>query len=256
MLAFSLGQGYTSISANNEVVKDNYVSLVNEDSVNYDFRMQKFNEFKNIFPDEMKILENIVSMNKYNRTYKSENKLLEEAKGMGPMIEAQKTIGDELYQLTIYPNGVFIQSGVYGGDLEDFTENSIESHADTGITGGSTQSGSGYSNGYNRIAYCNFYSNSAMNITQGHTIQATISYSLVKGGYDSLTSHKLGPNLMGTTGAYTYATKNRENSSGSAYVKYRFNGRTSWNSSSSAYNKFEFRITVGNDQVTVQEILL
>lgn len=255
-LAIATGQGYTSVSANNSITQDSYVSAIEENDTNYDFREQKFNEFKDIFPDEMEILENVVSMNKYNLARKSENTLIEEAKEMGPMIEAQKTIGDELYKLTIYPNGVFIQSGIYGGEVEEITENSVESRATTGITGGTTQSGTGYSNGYDRIAYCNFYSNSLMNTTQGHTIQATISYSIVKGAYDSLTAYKLGPSLMGTTNAYTYATKSKENASGGAYVKYRFNGRTSWSSTGSIYNTFEFRITVGNDQVMVEEILL
>ena len=248
MVFSNLGQVFA------DTVKDNISTESKED---IDFRAKKHKEFEEIFKIEMDELRDIQARNKMNLLLKSESKLISEAKDSEPIIESEKTIDGEFYKLTVYPNGVYTQEGIYGGVVEEVLEEDDSiSRAVTGITGGSTTSGSGYVNGTNRIAYSNLYATATQNTLQGHTIQVTFSYSLVNGGYDKITKYALGPNLLGAQDAYKYGAKLSENSSGSAYVKYRYKGRTYSGASSSIFNDFEFGIYVGNDKITLKSSLL
>lgn len=239
--------GYAYANTNdfdNEVGKN--VSI--EQQREQEFRLNKYHEFEEIFPEEMEILKEIQAVNYFNLITKSDNELMEEAANTDPLIDTQKIVDGDIYKLTVYSNGVFAQSGVYGGEVEEVNFKQDNSRlGSTGITGGTTQSGSGYSNGINRKAYCNYFANSAVNLI-GHTIESTISYSLVNGAYDSLTSHKLSY-VYNTKNVYTYDSKGKENSAGPAYVKYHYDGRTGVNSSADPFEPFEFSISVGSDQV-------
>lgn len=216
-----------------------------------EFRIEKNKEFEELFPEEMKQLKELQKSASFSSRTKTDEELMDEIKDTEPVIDSEKNIDGDYYRLTAYSNGCYTQIGISGGEIED--NNKVITRASTGITGGTTQSGSGYFNRNNATAYCNFFNNSVQNTLQGHTIGVTISYSLVNGAYDNISSYSLKTTTYCNNITKTTA-KLKEDASGKATIKYKYSGRTSNSPSGAIYNNLTFAIYVGKDEASAQLI--
>ncbi|MDU4934332.1 MAG: hypothetical protein E6X43_03270 [Peptostreptococcaceae bacterium] len=185
------------------------------------------NDFLRIFPEEMEQIDKLIKSK--SNSNKSEQELLEETSELTPIIDTSKEVDDNYYRLVAYSNGVYYKLGVKDG---------------------TSTTGSGYVSYKGRKAYGQFYS-AATNATIGHTFTSIISYTNVKGGYDIIDSAS--PySFYYCKNAYTHSKKLKENSSGKAYAKFYYDGRTSYNTATGAvYNKFAFTVYVGADTISV-----
>lgn len=184
------------------------------------------NEFLEVFPEEM---EQIAKLGRLKSNIgKSDEELLDETKEMEPVIDTEKEVNEDYYRLVAYSNGIYYSLGVKGG---------------------TSTTGTGYVSYKGRKAYGQLYS-SATNSLIGHTFNAIITYTNVKGGYDYIDTAS--PySFYYCKNAYTYSKKLKENSSGKAYAKFYYDGRTSSVNSEAVYNKFYLTVYVGSDTVSV-----
>lgn len=200
-----------------------------EIQVSYDEKenLELQEDFERIFSKEMNEIENIVNINKFSR--KSHENYLKEISGMTPIIDSEKSEGDNHYRLVAYSNGLFYQLA-----LKD----------------GSYSSGTGYTSWSNRKAYAQLGS-PAVNAVTGHTFTSTISYTHVNGGNDYISSAS--PySFYYCQNAYTQSKNFNETSYSKAYVTFYYDGRTAYmNGVGNVYSPFRFTINVGNDTVSL-----
>lgn len=189
--------------------------------------LEIYNDFLKVFPEEMEQIKNLGRSR--SNMGKSDQELLDETKEMEPIIDTEKEVNDDYYRLVAYSNGIYYSLGVKDG---------------------TSTTGSGYVNYKGRKVYGQFYS-SATNVAVGHTFNAIISYTNVKGAYDYIDTTS--PySFYYCKNAYTHDKKLKENSSGKAYAKFYYDGRVSTVGSEAVYNKFYLTVYVGGDTISVK----
>ncbi len=199
-----------------------YMKLSNNENENLDIH----NKFKEIFPDEMKKIDNLVRKNR--SANKTEEQFLNETKNENPIIDTEKEVNGEYYRLIAFSNGTYYKLGVEGG---------------------TSSTGSGYVSYKKRKVFGQFAS-PAINTVSGHTFTGVISYTNVKGGYDYI--DVANPySFYYCKNAYTSENKKlKEDSKGNAYVTFHYDGRYSYlNGQGSIYAPFKFTVYVGNDTI-------
>lgn len=215
---------YTSLS--NEVDNKSNISemkISNDEKENLEIHK----DFIDIFPNEMKMIDNLVKRNR--SVNKTEEEFFKETKNMKPVIDTQKEVDGDYYRLVAFRNGTYYKLG---------------------LKGGTSSSGSGYVSYKNRQAFGQFASPS-VNTVSGHTFTALISYTNVKGGYDYI-STATPYSFYYCKNAYTKSKKLKEDSKGKAYATFYYDGRYSYkNTQGSIYAPFKFTVYVGKDTVTL-----
>lgn len=215
----------TQYLLNNENLENNQgaVTIVTDEEE----KLAIHNDFLKVFPEEMAQIQKL-GMSRSN-IGKSEEELIDETKEMEPIIDTEKEVNGDYYRLVAYSNGIYSK---------------------VGIKGGTSTTGSGYVNYKNRKAYAQLYSSLA-NPVSGHTFTAIASYTNVNGGYDYISSAQ--PySFYFCQNAYTHSNKKlKENSSGKAYVKFYYEGRSA-STPVEAYNKYYLTLYVGKDTATVK----
>lgn len=226
IMIFSGGYSYSSAASFNYSNKFNSsINSAESKELTKEELAEIDKEFREIFPEEMAKLE-ALGKSRANKN-KTEKQLLKESQSMNPIIDVEKTVGDDYYRLVGYSNSVYNRWG---------------------IKDGSSKTGSGYVSYKDRVAYAHHQS-AAVNALSGHTFSTRISYTLAKGGYDSIQSSQIGPMQLAVKNFYRYHLKSKETSSGSAYVKWRYTGRNEFNGNTGEYMMTVF---VGQDRVYVR----
>ena len=217
----------SDLSANSEQTLE-----VSTDESEY---LEIHNEFVKLFPEEMKMLENL-RKNKKNSS-KTIKELADETENMEPIIDVEKEVDGNYYRLVGYATGIFHKTGITGGT------------ATTNSDGDVVYKG--------RQAYAQMFSD-AINIITGHTFKATISYTKVRGGYNYITSSGVYSTYFvkdARRGTYSY----KETASKKAFVNFNYSGRTSNYAGEDGsgipgtafYNPMQMTITIGGDSSKV-----